>query len=457
MQKFYNREDELQKLRHISSNIQSTKGQLSVMVGRRRVGKTRLLQEAFYNAKDAGYETIPPFLYLFISRKSETALVEEFAAIIKNQLHIKFFTPKTLLDVFEFLFDYTKKQPLTLVIDEFQDIERINNSVFSGLQHLWDTYKRDSMIHWICCGSLYSLMTRLFKGSKQPLLNRDDHFFKLQPLSPIYIQEMLHDSQLYTPERMLIWWCLSGGIPKYLEWLVSAGQHTFDELIQSSSPLIEEGMHRLIEDFGTEHASYFSVLEAIALGYTSRPRIEDYVGVGVGPLLDKLETEFGTIAKIRPIHAKTNSRDVRYQLVDPFLNFWFTFIHANRSTVEMGNFQYINALIDRDFATFSGKQLEGLYTQLLKDSQQFNRIGGYWDQKGEHEIDIVAINDMEKLILVVEVKRQLKRFNESTLQQKTKHLLQKLGCADYTVEQACFSLDNMEQVFATYIQDPNKT
>lgn len=174
--------------------------------------------------------------------------------------------------------------------------------------------------------------------------------------------------------------------------------------------------------------------------------------MGVGPALERLENEFDIIIKQRPIHAKENSRDVRYSLVDPFLVFWFHFIHANRSAVEMENFNYLHSLLERDFDTFSGKQLEGLFTAMLKQSKRFNRIGGYWDNKGEHEIDIVAINDLEKRILVVEVKRQSKRFNPELLAKKTEHLMQKLNCKGYNVDQSCFSLDNLEQVFQQWLQ-----
>ena len=90
MDKFYNREQQLQQLRAITAHIERSKGQLSVVVGRRRVGKTRLLKEAFAH-------TAQPYLYLFISRKNEKALVEEFANIIGQQLNAKFFHPKNLL------------------------------------------------------------------------------------------------------------------------------------------------------------------------------------------------------------------------------------------------------------------------------------------------------------------------------------------------------------------------
>lgn len=439
MQKFYNREEPLAKLRALSCNITETKGRLSVVVGRRRVGKTRLLSEAFSTLEGQ-------YLYLFISRKSEAALVDEFKAVIVEQLGAKFFQPQSLRDIFEYLFDYAKQTPLTLVVDEFQDIEKVNNSLFSDLQNLWDSCKNTAMMHFVCCGSLYNLMTKIFKGQKQPLLNRDDHFFKIQPLTPNYIKQVMLDNRCYTAENLLIWWCLSGGIPKYLEWLNDAGENVFGELISASSPLIKEGTHRLVEDFGSEHRAFFDVMGAISIGHTTRSRMETYLNAGVGPILEKLEVDFDIIRKMRPITSKETSRDVRYEIIDPFLKFWFRFIYANRSAVEMENYDYIRKVIDRDFNIFSGKELETLFESILIESKQFNRIGGYWDSKGENEIDIVAIDDLGKRILIAEVKRQAKKYSPNQLLLKAAHLLPKLNIKDYTVDQRCFSLNNLDDV-----------
>ncbi|MGO2090193.1 MAG: ATP-binding protein [Oceanisphaera sp.] len=446
MHKFYNRKQQLSKLRQISSQITNTKGRLSVVVGRRRVGKTRLLNEAFNGTGNA--ESI--YLYLFISRKSEAALVDEFRSIIAERLGTKFFQPQSLRDIFEYLFDYATVKPLTLVVDEFQDIEKVNSSLFSDLQNLWDSYKNTTMLHLVCCGSLYSLMTNIFKGSKQPLLNRDDYFFKIQPLAPSFIKEVLYDSHRYSAENMLTWWCLSGGIPKYLEWLINADDSVFDELISDTSPLIKEGTHRLVEDFGAEHRVYFDVLGAIANGHTTRARIESYLNAGVGPALEKLDTDFAIIGKMRPITSKETSRDVRYRIVDPFLNFWFHFIYSNRSAVEMENYTYLKNIIERDFNVFSGKQLEALFEAVLIESKQFNRIGSYWDTKGENEVDIVAIDDINKRILIVEVKRQAKRYQHNQLLIKSAHVLDKLKLKNYQTELRCFSLDTLEEVMIEF-------
>src|SRR5699024_1160969 len=104
-------------------------------------------------------------------------------------------------------------------------------------------------------------------------------------------------------------------------------------------------------------------------------------------LLEKLDSDFAIIGKMRPITSKETSRDVRYKIVDPFLSFWFHFIYSNRSAVEMENYAYLNKVIARDFKVFSGKQLEALFEAVLAESQLFNRIGSYWDAKGENEVD----------------------------------------------------------------------
>ncbi|WP_377110275.1 ATP-binding protein [Pseudoalteromonas sp. R86517] len=439
MQKFYNREVQLNKLRTISDDIGQSKGRLSVVVGRRRVGKTRLLNEAFQGIAQK-------HLYLFVSRKSESALVSEFSAILQNELNTKFFKPESLKDIYEYLLDYSTHTPITVVIDEFQDIERVNNSLFSDLQNLWDEYKNKSMMHLVCCGSMYNLMTRIFKDEKQPLLNRDDYFFKVNPLAPNYIKAIMKDNDKYTPNDMLIWWCLSGGIPKYLEWLTNAGSSPFDTLISNGSPLIKEGMHRLVEDFGSEHRAYFDILGAIASGYNSRPRIESYLDTSVGVHLDKLEKDFDIITKLRPITAKENSRDIRYKIADEFLSFWFRFIYSNRSAVEIENYDFIRRIVYRDFDTYSGTQLEELFKAIIIESKQFNNIGSYWNSKGEDEIDIVAINDLDKEILIAEVKRQYKKYSEPKLILKSKSLLQNLNKKGYRVSYRGFSLDNLDDI-----------
>lgn len=217
------------------------------------------------------------------------------------------------------------------------------------------------------------------------------------------------------------------------------------QLISSSSPLIKEGIHRLVEDFGDEHRTYFDILGAIATGHNTKPRIQSYFGYQINDAFPKLVESFEIINRVRSMDAKENSKTYRYEIADP-LRFWFRFIYKNRSAVEMGNYAYINDIIQRDYSTYSGIELEHLTKEILRESMQFSKIGSFWDRKGENEIDIVAINDAKKKVVFFEVKRQLKSYNEQTFLKKVAYALSKLTLQGYSVEQKCVSLDHL-QVF----------
>ena len=350
MKKFYNRDAELVLLNKTSSGLRETMGKMTVMVGRRRVGKTALLLQAYKSSEFR-------FLYLFITKTNEKALAEEFFSQIKVQLGIKVFgQPSTLREIFEILLDYAEQSPLTVVIDEFQDIQKVSPQFFSQLQELWDLNKDNCMMHLVCCGSIYSMMTKLFQDDDEPLFGRADRRINLRPLKPSYLKEIMQDNNLYSPENYLLWYCFSGGIPKYTEWLIDADKAPWEALISDHSLVIEEGRYRLFEDFGGEHTLYFSILSAISEGKTSRGEIESYLeGAGIGVALDKLENTYEVITRSMPITAKENSRGYKYEIIDPFLSFWFRFIYKNRSAIEIGNFDYIRSIVKRDFATYSGR------------------------------------------------------------------------------------------------------
>lgn len=445
MRKFYNRETQLAQLRTHTMRGTAT---FDVIVGRRRVGKTRLIQEAFatINTADSFRTT---YIYLFVSRKSEQALVDEFSQIIQHQINAKFFKPQSLRDIFEYLLDYSISHPITLVVDEFQDIERINTSFYSELQNLWDSYKQNSKMHLIACGSLYNLMTKIFKGKDKPLFNRQDHYYHIKPLAPSYIKQIMGDNKRYSPKEFLLWWSLSGGIPKYLEWLLDS-KNPLDTLLNDNSPLIKEGYHRLVEDFGEEHRTYFDILGAIASGYNSKPKIMDYLGYSINDAFPKLSDSFEIINKVKSLDASTNTKNIRYEIADPFLRFWFRFIYKNRSAIEINNLDYIKEIIARDYTMHAGYELEYLTKEILIESKMFNRIGSFWDRKGEHEIDVIAINDANKSALFLEVKLQSRNYSEQSLLKKVVFATDKLNLQKYKIKVDHVSLDNLDEVSERY-------
>ena len=441
--KFYNRETELNKLKMWSQRVASSgSGTMTMIVGRRRVGKTALLNHAY----PVTTEPAPAAsLYLFVSRKQERLLCEEFVEQIRSQLAIPIYgTPTRLREVMEILLQFSQTQPLTLILDEFQDIQRVNKGFFSELQDLWDRYKPTNHMHLICCGSLFSLMTRLFQDSREPLFGRADNRINLQPLRTGYIAEMLRDQGRFNPETLLQWYMLSGGVPKYLEWLsmADANENIWQALINEHSLIIDEGHYRLAEEFGTEHSTYFSILSAIAAGHTSRPAIEALLEVSVGPQLDRLEREFEIIERHRPVLSKEGTRLVRYRLADAFLAFWFRFIYRHRSAIEIGNYGFIHKVIERDYTTWSGQWLEQVIRDQVAASGNYNIVGNYWERGNQNEIDLVAINELEKKAMIGEIKRNPKNIRLSLLKEKSARIVQQLK--GYEIDYCGFSLEDLK-------------
>src|SRR5208283_2167210 len=153
-----------------------------------------------------------------------------------------------------------------------------------------------------------------------------------------------------------------------------------DFMIEANSPFIDEGKNLLIEEFGKEYGTYFSILELISIGKTARSEIESILESDIGGYLDRLEKDYAVIARYKPINAKPKSRSQKYYIVDNFINFWFRFIYRNRTAIETGNYEYIKDMIKRDYSTYSGKVLERFYHDLFAESGHYNRIGSYWEK-----------------------------------------------------------------------------
>jgi AAA+ ATPase superfamily predicted ATPase len=424
--KFYNREKEKEKLMQIKANSLRN-AQLTFMIGRRRIGKTRLIHDAFSTEK---------YLYFFVAKKSEALLCEEFSQVISETTKKPMYgTYNHFSELFGYLLELSTEQPITLVIDEFQEFYNVNASVFSDMQRLWDSYREKSKMNLICCGSIYSLMQRIFTDKKEPLFGRANNRLLIQPFNASTMKQIMQENALnFSNKDLLAFFAITGGVPKYVEYFVENDALKFnrmlDVLLEENSLLLEEGKNVLIDEFGRDYVTYFSILSLIASSKTSRPEIESIIGSSIGVYLDKLEQEYGIIKKVRPIFDKPGSRTIKYEIQDNFLNFWFRFIFKNKSAVEIGNFSFIRQIIERDFDVFSGKMLEKYLVNQLSKSEKYTNIGCYWERGNVNEIDIVAINSDTKTIDLFEVKINPSKINLAQLKRKSIKLQQRYP--DYT-------------------------
>ena len=437
MHKFYNRENEIALLENIGKRAVSS-AEMTFVVGRRRVGKTELLRKA-YNQSNT--------LYFFVERKNEALLCEEFSQEISLKLGTTIYGQiLSFKHLFALLMDLSQQQHFTLIVDEFQEFANINPSIYSEMQHIWDNKKNGSKLNLILCGSVYSLMTRIFQNAKEPLFGRATANLHLKPFDIQTIKTIISDYHSnYTPDDLLAFYTLTGGVAKYVELLIKAGAFTkkriLNTLISENSVFLNEGKAVLVDEFGKDYGNYFSILSLIASSKTSRSEMESILGGSVGGYLDKLENEFGIIKKIRPFGAKSSGKNVKYRIEDNFLNFWFRFIFKHRSAVEIGNFEYLRDIVERDYETYSGLMLEKYFRQKLTESKQFSDIGNYWDKKGTNEIDLIAVNDITLRLVFYEVKRNKTRINLNLLKQKSESFIHHFP--GYTIEYQGLSLEDI--------------
>ena len=400
--KFFDREREIELLREIRDTSHEV-AQFSVVTGRRRVGKTSLISKA-YEDED--------FLYLFVERKGEKELCETFKDEVEQKLGIVIHgTPAHFSEIFEELMKAAEKRNFTVVIDEFQEFQKINASVFSSIQKLWDLHKAKARINLVVTGSVHTLMRKLFRNKKASLYGRETAYMTIQPFTTAALKEILAAySPKYTKEDLLALWTFTGGVAKYVELLIDQKAYTREKMIcaivNERSTFLDEGRALLVEEFDKEYGVYFSILSAISRGKTSRNDIELAVGRQVSGYLARLEEDYALIAKRIPFLAKPAAKCARYQLDDNFLIFWFRFIYRYSFLLQTKGYEQLRELIRRDYETFSGFALERYFKAKFAESGEWTLFGGWWDRKGENEIDLLAENELTGLHRVFEIKRK---------------------------------------------------
>lgn len=217
-----------------------------------------------------------------------------------------------------------------------------------------------------------------------------------------------------------------------------------DFMVRDNSPFTDEGKNLLIEEFGKNYGTYFSILSAISGGYNTQTEIEALLGEkSLGGYLKRLIEDYNIVVRQRPVFSKEGSQTVRYEICDNFIHFWFNYFDRNRSLIEIKNFVGLRKLIKADYPTYSGKILEQYFKQKYAESYEFRLIGSWWEPKGnQNEIDIVAIYLDNKSAIVAEVKRQKKNFKPELFQKKVEHLENKV-LAKYQINTVCLSLEDM--------------
>ena len=389
--KFIDRKEELDFL---MKRYESGKAELIILYGRRRIGKTYLLQK--FLSETGG-------LYL-LAEESETVLddfSERMALYFKDP-----FLRENPITTWRAFFTYLAgkaNERLVVVIDEVQYIAKAQKEFLSVLQKYWDLYLAETKIMLILCGSLVSFMEGML-SARSPIYGRKTGAWKVEEMRFFDLLEFYP----LNVETAIKVYGVFGGVPQY--WTdYNPGLDFWDNLrallLSKGAKYYDEPKYLLKQEL-RDVSRYFSVLRAIASGATRFGEIAQRARVDInslGKYLAVLE-EMGYIKAERPVLGRGRSI---YRIADNLFHFWFRFVYPRRDEIEMG-LDVVDG-IRKEYNRYLGFVFEDVSKQFLiglnkteKLPFKFTKIGRWW-RKGE-EIDLVALNEREKKALFVEVK-----------------------------------------------------
>ena len=435
--KFYGRNQEIERLLQLDRQSEQT-AVFTLLIGRRRTGKTTLVKQAFADKQ---------MLYFFVSQKSEQLLCQELQQTVEAVLGLHLYgRANKFADILRELMIYSEQNHVTFMVDEFQRLYDINPAILSEIQDVWDSHKNQAHMHLIACGSVYSMMLKIFRDKKQPLFGRATAEIRLQPFSTALLKQILSDyNPDYTSDDLLALYTISGGVAKYVELLMDAHaiskEMMIDAVCQNGSVFLNEGTELLVGEFGKRYQVYFSIMQLIANGMTTQSQIDSVIGGNNGRYLTTLEEEYNLIQKVRPMFSKPNSQGIKFALYDNFLTFWFRFVESNRSIVEMGKSELLKETIYQGYDRFSGLMLERYFRQLYAEKERVTEVGHWWDKSGENEIDLIAIEKLDKRVTVGEIKRNEKKISLQTLADKFSYI--RSNFRGYNIQFVALSLRDM--------------
>lgn len=406
--RFVNRQDELSFLEKVNSNDGF---QFVPIYGRRRIGKTRLVQE-FIKGKRA--------IYFLADSVSEGEQLKNLGRIVGEYFNDSILISSGFKDWHQF-FLYTKeKKPsrLIFVIDEFPYLANSNPAISSIFQKGIDEHLKQSNVFLILMGSSIGMMEKEVLFYKAPLYGRRTASLEVKEMAFDALEEFFPEKDF--EERVKIY-SVMGTIPAYIEKI--NGRHdifrNIKDLILDKGTFLYNEVEYILREELREPRNYFVILRAIAQGKRKLSEIINETGFEkslVSRYLDILRS-LRFVEKDIPITEKypEKSKQGIYSLHDKFFNLWFKYVFPNRSRLEIGNTDYVTRLIKDTFGHHVSTAYEDVCTDLCRDLMkkgliQFTSIGKWWSKN--EEIDIVAFDDETKTAYFGECKWSNKKAGD---------------------------------------------
>lgn len=391
---FIGRERELKALNNL---YQSDKFEFVVLYGRRRVGKTALIN-AFIDKKKNIY-------FMGVESNAKQNLENFSNSIFEYQTGIQADTSfSSFQAALEFVFRLAEKERIILALDEYPYVARASKSLASTLQMLIDKYKDTSKLMLILCGSSMSYMEDHVLAYKAPLYGRRTAQMKLLPFT---FEETCRYLSNMSGEDLALMYGVVGGTPQYLLQVndkQSVAENIKNIYLNPTSFLFEEPGNLLKQEV-REPATYTAIIAAIAAGSSRMSEISGKVGEdsSVCSLYIKNLISLGIVRKETPYGEKASRKTV-YSIEDNMFRFWYRFVLENNSIIARGADELAYKRIEPHLSDYMGKVFEDICSQylwkLLLSGQcpvEFTSLGRWWGNnpmtRSQTEIDIMGEQD----------------------------------------------------------------
>ena len=325
--RFFNRTDELEAL---EQRWGSAKAEYVVLYGRRRVGKTELILR-FARGKRC--------VYVEATSGTERDHLDDVSNALAHVSDNKLLAAQPLQSWQAFLTavgEELRHGPLLIALDEFQFIARETPAIGSLINRFWREHRDDPNLFLILSGSDVQFFERDVVGYNATTYGRRTGSLRLLPFP---YAELRHFLPKWTPADLIRAYAVFGGVPYYLEAVDPAASlaENIERHILAADGLLRQEPRLLFAQHSDlrEDSVYFSILRAIAAGRTRRNEIASRVGRSdgaTGQLLERL-MDMGLVRRVHPVTVLNpdRTRTVRFAIDDPFLRFWFRFVHPYES------------------------------------------------------------------------------------------------------------------------------
>ncbi len=388
---FIGREKELSILNKLYN---SKKFEFAVIYGRRRVGKTALINR-FINGKKAIY-----FIGVESNAKQNLENLSRniFETINNIEAEYSFSSFQAAL---EYVFKLSEKERIILVIDEYPYLARASKSLASTLQLLIDKYKNRSNLMLILCGSSMSYMEDEILAYKAPLYGRRTAQLKILPFD--FEEACIYLKGFYNIDKAIVYGII-GGTPQYLLQIdnnLNIEENIKNIYLTPSSPLFEEPLNLLKQEV-REPAIYNAIITAIATGSSRMSEISNKIGENTNVCSNYLKNliTLGIVKKESPYGEKSSNKGI-YLLEDNMFRFWYRFVPSYTSMISRGGADFVYNKIKPLLPEYMGKIFEDICKQYLwklllkgKSPIEFSSLGSWWGndpiRKCQTEIDIIG-------------------------------------------------------------------